>query len=83
MLKDDPGRAAQIAKTLNDSAEHLSHGAVIDAEKATELGLVVEYLDPGDDLWQAYWRLYCEMRITWPSPAHRLFEGRQVSLLLG
>jgi hypothetical protein len=83
MLKSDPKRAAQIAKTLNDSAEHLSHGAVIDAEKATEMGLVVEYLDPSNDLWQAYWRLYCEMRLALQSPGQRLYEGRQVSLLLG
>jgi hypothetical protein len=82
MLKDDPATAAKVAKTLNDSRTHLSHGAVIDAQKASELGLNVTYLPPDDDLWQAYWRLYCEMRIALQNPAQKLYEGQQASLLL-
>lgn len=80
MLKDDPDKAHEIAEKLNDSQNYLSHGAVIDTDEAQELGLTVNVLPREDDLWQAYWRLYCEMRISLNSPERRLFEGRRVSL---
>jgi ATP-dependent protease ClpP protease subunit len=82
MLANDHVKADEVARILNDSHAHLSHGAVIDAEKATSFGLNVQYLAPENDLWQAYWRLYCEMRLTWGGPTQRLYEGRQTSLLL-
>lgn len=83
MLRHDPEKAEAVAATLNDSRTHLSHGAVIDAEKAAGFGLNVTYLEPDDDLWLAFWRLYCEMRITLQSLSQRLYEGRLTSLLLG
>jgi hypothetical protein len=82
MLRDDSARAEDIAKTLNDTKTYLSHGAVIDAARAKELGLNVRELDPGDDLWQAYWRLYCEMRLVLRNQSQRLYEGQRTSLLL-
>lgn len=82
MLRNDHETAAKVAKILNDSRTHLSHGAVIDAEKASSLGLKVTYLEPEDDLWQAYWRLYCELRIALQNPGQKLYEGQQASLLL-
>ncbi len=80
MLSGDEATAEAAARTLNDSREYLSHGAVIDTERAIDLGLVVEVLDRHDDLWEAFWRLYCEMRVSLESPTQRLFEGRKVSL---
>lgn len=82
MLSNDPAKAAEIAHELNNVEEHLSHGAVIDAERATAMGLNVRILAPDDELWQAYWRLYIDMRIALRSPQDRLFEGRKTSLVL-
>lgn len=81
MLSDDPTKAKNVAHALNNVGEHLSHGAVIDAERALELGLKIDLLPHDDDLWQAYWRLYCEMRIALTSQGSRLYEGRKASLI--
>jgi hypothetical protein len=80
MLSDDPKKAKEVAHALNNVEEHLSHGAVIDADRALELGLKIELLPHKDDLWQAYWRLYCEMRLALAGPEARLYEGRKASL---
>jgi len=81
MLSDDPEKAKEVAHTLNHANTHLSHGAVIDAERAIALGLNVELLPYDDDLWQAYWRLYCDMRTALRESNSRLFEGRRASLM--
>lgn len=81
MLKDDPQKAHEVAAQLNEAKKYLSHGAVIDAEKARDLGLKIRYLEPTDDLWQAYWRLYCEMRVALGRPNEELFEGRRASMI--
>ncbi len=83
MLKDQPDcqkKAKTIARELNNVERFLSHGAVIDADRAQELGLVVRILEPDDDVWQGYWRLYCEQTLALVSPIARLFEGRRASL---
>jgi hypothetical protein len=82
-LKDDPDKAHEIALELNNVKKYQSHGAVIDAERADEIGLRVNMLKPDDDLWQAYWRLYCQGRIALERPTQRLYEGQRVSLVLG
>src|SRR6266540_4153083 len=79
-LKDDPDKAEEIAKELNNVEQYLSHGAVIDAQRAIDLGLNVRYLEPQDDLWQAFWRLYCLDRLALESPTQRIYEGRRASL---
>ncbi len=81
MLNGDPAKAKEVAHALNNVEEHLSHGAVIDADRALEMGLKVELLAHDNDLWQAYWRLYCEMRIALTSLSSRLYEGRKASLI--
>lgn len=80
MLKDDPEKAKAVAHELNDVKRYLSHGAVIDADRAIGLGLKVDLLAHDDDLWQAYWRLYCEMRLAWSDATTRIYEGRKASL---
>ena len=42
---------------LDDSP---SHGAVISSKAARSLGLPVDEADPGDDRWQAIWRLWAK-----------------------
>lgn len=83
MLKDDPEQAKQVAHELNDVKKHLSHGAVIDAERAIEMGLKVELLAHDDDLWQAYWRLFCAQLLALTTPGMRLYEGKRASLSSG
>lgn len=82
MLKHDPAKAKEVAHALNNVQEHLSHGAVIDADRAIEMGLNVELLSYDDDLWQAYWRLYCDMRVSLGDGNTRLYEGRKASLAI-
>lgn len=82
MLKDHPQKAAAVARKLINVKSFLTHGAVIDAERAQKMGLTVDLLLPSDDLWQAYWRLYCDMRVVL-TPRQRLYEGRKASLLVG
>jgi hypothetical protein len=81
MLKNDHDKAEEIAETLNSRTRYLSHGAVIDAEDALELGLDVLYLPPEDDVWQAFWRLYCAMRLALQQPHQVLYEAERASML--
>jgi serine dehydrogenase proteinase len=82
MLQDDPERADAIASDLGDVKKYLSHAAVIDSEKARDLGLKVNFLAHDDPLWRAYWRLYVQMRLALTSGDTRLYEGRKASLLV-
>lgn len=83
MLKHESDeKINDVVDVLVNADEHLSHGAVIDAERAHRFGLKIASLDPDDDLWQAYWRLYCDQRLTWQSPRSRLYEGQLASLSL-
>ncbi|HVX34300.1 MAG TPA: hypothetical protein VHA80_14280 [Solirubrobacterales bacterium] len=82
MLAGDTDKAKEVAHELNAVEKHLSHGAVIDADRALAMGLKVKALPPGDDLWDALWRLYVDLRVALPSPQSRIFEGRKTSLIL-
>jgi hypothetical protein len=55
---------------------------VIDADRALGMGLNVTLLPHDSDLWQAYWRLYVQMRVAFTDHSQRLFEGRKASLLV-
>jgi hypothetical protein len=79
MLRD--GSWTKVAFDLTDNKRWLSqHGAVIDSEDAQVLGLHVEYLTPDSELWQAYWRLYCEQRLAVGTEITKLFESDYASL---
>lgn len=82
MLKD--GNWTKVAGDLTDNQRWLSqHGAVIDSEDAQTMGLKVEYLAPETELWQAYWRLYCDQRLAIGQENPKLFESDYASLPLG
>ena len=55
----DEGKIAEVIDKLSSSNSYKSHGAVIDHEEASSLGLNVEWLDPDDELWQKIWLLHC------------------------
>ena len=79
MLRD--GSWTKVASDLTDNERWLSqHGAVIDSEDAQTMGLHVEYLRPDDELWQAYWRLYCEQRLATGSENAKLLESDYASM---
>lgn len=80
--KNDETRAKEIADALCDTAKYTSHGAVIDAEEAKNIGLNVEYLEPENALWKLIWKLFCayevELRRTNSS---KIVESEKVSLM--
>lgn len=82
MLKDNPTKAAEIAQELGNVDHYLSHAATIDAAQAEDMGLNITVLSHDDPLWQAYWRLYVDMRVTLQNPNLHLFEGRKTSLIV-
>lgn len=69
----------QVAANLVNRNRWGTHGAVITCDEACEIGLEVDYLPRLDDVWQAYWRLYC-LQIVALEAGERLFEGARVSL---
>jgi serine dehydrogenase proteinase len=75
------GNYTKIASELIDTNKWVSHGQMIDAQAAQVIGLTIEYASPEDDLWRAYWRLYCAQRLA-VAEANKLFESNYVSLCL-
>lgn len=82
MLREHPDKVTLVAGRLNDNKQWLSHGAVINCDGATDLGLTVEYLKTDDPLWQSYWRLYCQTKLQLTGPYDKIFESRYASLHL-
>jgi len=71
-----------IASSLSDNAKWLSRGAVINADDAASIGLNIDYRDNHGNEWQAYWRLYCDMRLELRSNTNKLLESDYASLQL-
>jgi hypothetical protein len=82
MFRGSTANYTAIASSLSDNAKWLSHGAVINADDAKSIGLSIDYRDEHSNEWQAYWRLYCEMRLTLSSNTSKLFESDYASLQL-
>jgi len=80
MPSGDTVNITAIASRLNSNADWLSHGAVISADQGREIGLQIDYRDEHSNEWQAYWRLYCEMRLALRSDGEKLFESNFASL---
>lgn len=49
---------AAVVKNFLAEGEEFSHGRAIRARKATKLGLDVEAIETGDNLWKAVWELH-------------------------
>jgi hypothetical protein len=79
MLRE--GAWTKVALDLTDNKRWLSqHGAVINVNDAQSMGLRVEYLSPDSAEWQAYWRLYCEQRLSLGKDNPKLFESDFASI---
>lgn len=81
-LRACPGRSNNdiepLAKKLEVRLidEPQSHGAIVSAEDARELGLPVTELPPSDPQWQRIWRLWAKYFIVGPG---RVYEGERAS----
>jgi hypothetical protein len=62
-----------------DLRNYPSHGQMIGWQDATQLRLEIEYLDPREEKWCAYWQLYCLQRLA-VKDRQKLFESDYVSL---
>lgn len=82
MLKGKPGKAKKLAKELCNVKKWLSHGIVIDADEATNLGVKVKKLKQDDELWKKIWYLHCCYGVLFRRrPICKIFESNTVSLL--
>ena len=69
----------QVTSNLMSRSRFSGHGAVITHKEAKTMGLEVDYLPRTDDLWQAFWRLFCLQALALDS-GDALFEGSKASL---
>jgi Serine dehydrogenase proteinase len=80
-LKRKGRNFSHIASALMDTNRWPSHGQMIKWQDVQDLGLEVEYLPPRSKQWQAYWRLYCLLRLA-VKERQNIFESRYASLIL-
>lgn len=80
-LKRKGHNFSKIADALLDIRRWPSHGQMIHWQDVRDLGLPVEYLSPRSDRWQAYWRLYCLLRLE-VKDRENIFESAYASLKL-
>jgi hypothetical protein len=72
---------SHIASALMDLRRWPSHGQMIGWQDLRELGLPVQYHLPQSEQWQAYWRLYCLLRLA-VKDQQSIFESAYASLVL-
>lgn len=77
MLKG--GAWSAVAPQLMDTKRWYTHGQVIHAKAAKEIGLEVEFIASDSEQWRRIWQLYCLQRMA-VGPHARLFESDWVSL---
>ena len=79
MLRSKPATSTasftSIANDLLDPNRWPSHGQMICAEDAIEIGLIVDHREPEDEEWQLFWQLYCYQRMELPNPTMKIFES--------
>lgn len=78
MLRSPPAGSSasctSIAAALLDPTRWPSHGQMICAEDAMQIGLAVDQRRPEDPEWQLFWQLYCYQRMDL-NPTTKLFES--------
>jgi hypothetical protein len=80
-LKRKGRNFSKITSAFMDIRQWPSHGQMIKWQDLVELGLPVEYLPPQSKRWQAYWRLYCLLRLA-VKERQNIFESNYASLIL-
>jgi hypothetical protein len=81
MLKGRPEPEVDVVvQKLSSRDSYFSHGSVIDYREAQSLGLRVEFLPPGDQIWERLWLLHCMYEYDCKSSGFlKVFEGRALS----
>lgn len=70
-----------IVDNLSSAKSYLSHGAVIDADEARQMGLNIKFLKQEDDLWKRLWLLYCMYDFDCRrNNVGKIFEGEKYSI---
>jgi hypothetical protein len=80
-LKRKGRNFSQITAAFMDIGRWPSHGQMINWQDVRDLGLPVEYLPPRSKQWQAYWQLYCLLRLA-VKDRQNIFESNYASLIL-
>jgi ATP-dependent protease ClpP protease subunit len=80
-LKRKGRNFSYIASALMDTNRWPSHGQMIKWQDVQDLGLPVDYLPTRSKRWQAYWRLYCLLRLA-VKDRQNIFESTFASLIL-
>lgn len=77
------GNWSQAVSTLLENKKFQTHGQPISWEDALDptIGLTVEYLPPGDELWLQYWQLYCLQALS-VQDKQKLFESSVASICM-
>ncbi len=73
------GNYTAVPRDLLDTKRWRSHAQMISCQDAKDLGLIVEYVTPDDDLWRELWQLYCLQRLA-VGDRQKLFESDVVSI---
>lgn len=84
MLKDkEPAFIAELVRKIGTRDHFHSHGSVINASEAIQLGLKVNYLKGDSDLWKKIMLLRAMFHFDCRAQGYlKIFEGRQVSLVV-
>lgn len=80
-LKRKGRNYSQITSAFMDIGRWPSHGQMIKWQDVKDLGLPVEYLPSRSKRWQAYWQLYCLLRLA-VKDRQNIFESTYASLIL-
>lgn len=81
MLKNDSQRAKRLAGDLCNVKKWLTHGVVIDADQAKQLGVNVRKLEQHDNLWKQIWYLHCCYGVLFRQRSTcKIYESATVSL---
>lgn len=82
MFRVKSGNFTKIAGDLLDPARWPTHGQMISADDALDIGLTVDIRSADDLEWQLFWQLYCYQRLDLLDRS-KLFESSFASLPFG
>lgn len=82
MFRSKSGNITRIASDLLDPTRWPTHGQMISAADALDIGLSVDIRSADDLEWQLFWQLYCYQRLDLLD-RNKLFESSYASLPIG
>lgn len=83
MKGESESNISGAVEALSGRVKYPSHGSVVDHREAASLGLRIDYLSPGDPVWERIWLLYCMYDFDCRrSRFLKIFEGRGRSMAI-